>query len=161
MFRLILVIMLIGCGKVSNGTDGYSGRDGNDGLSYYSYMHRVNMQRIVGQNLYEQELIEESNFYQLPKSFNVTVDNLYPECELRDFTLIFQTDKAQERFTFQPTENRYQMQLKSGPTNKLVDTSKLTVYYESVPEVDCGDVVYRLHSGVDFEVRVIQKLEIE
>lgn len=45
--------------------------------------------------------------------------------------------------------------------NLILDTSKIRVYYESGPEVDCGSVVYRLHSGVNFQLRVIKELEIE
>lgn len=55
--------------------------------------------------------------------------------------------------------------LNTGPIirseNIILDSSELRVYYESVPEVDCGSVVYRLHSGVTFSVRVIKELEVD
>lgn len=170
MFKLVLLLMLVSCGKVENGRDGVSGLQGENGLvgpagsdgrDYYSYMVNVNIQEIVGDGRSEEIILNESSIYQLPKDFDVTVDNSYPECELRDFTLIIETDTGDERFIFQPTENRYKMKLKSGPVQKVLYTSQIRVYYENEPEVDCGSVVYRLHSGVNFQLRVIKELEID
>lgn len=174
MLRLALVmVLLLSCGKVENGRDGVDGsvgergligsdgRNGRDGTNFYSYMVGVSLQEIIGDGHDEVVELSESSIYQLPKSFDVNVDNLYPECKLRDFELAVESESGVDVFTFQPTENRYKMQLKSGPVNKVVDSSFIKVYYKSVPEVDCGDVVYRLHSGVSFQVRVIQPLEID
>lgn len=43
----------------------------------------------------------------------------------------------------------------------ILDTSEIRVYYKSAPEVDCGNAVYRLHSGMQFQMRVFKTLEIE
>lgn len=167
MFKLVLLLMLVSCGKVSDGKNGVHGEagligpPGSDGRDYYSYMVNVSLQEIVGDGRDEEVVLSESSIYQLPKDFDVTVDNPYPECKLRDFSLIIQTDTGDERFIFQPTDNRYKMKLKSGPVQKVLYTSQIRVYYESEPEVDCGSVVYRLHSGVTFSVRIIKELEIE
>lgn len=174
MFKLLVVFaLLVSCGKVSEGSDGRNGLDGLhgenglvgpaglDGRDYYSYMVNVSLQEIIGDGRSEEIILNESSIYQLPKSFEVTVDNSYPECQLKDFTLIVETDTEIERFIFQATDNRYKMKLKSGPVQKVLYTSQIRVYYESEPEVDCGSVVYRLHSGVTFNLRIIKELEIE
>lgn len=162
MLRLALVMILVlSCGKLENGVNGERGLTGSDGLNYYSYLTRVNIQKIVGDNTPAEALIEESNIYQLPKSIEVIVDNLYPECRLRDFELAIESKAGVDTFIFQATEDRYKMQLKSGPVNKIIDSSYLRVYYKSVPEVDCGEVVYRLHSGVTFDVRVFKEIKVE
>lgn len=172
-FLVLFLVLSVSCSKVQQGKDGRNGasgesglvgpagNDGNNGRDYYSYMLNVNIQEIVGDGRDEEVIINDSDIYQLPKTFQVTVDNSYPDCELRDFSIIIETDSGDERFTFQPTENRYVMSLKSGPVNKVVDSSQIRVYYESMPEVDCGSTIYRLHSGVQFEIRVIKELEVE
>lgn len=164
---MIILFMLMSCGKVQNGkdgingVDGQNGVDGTNGMNYYSYTVPVNLQEIIGDGHDELITIDEAKVYQFPKSFNVTVDNQYPDCALQDSELIIETTNDKYLFVFQAAENRYEMKLKSGPVNLVVDSPTLKVYYQKVPEVDCGDVVYRLHSGVSFEVRVIQRLEIE
>lgn len=163
MFRLLIMLLLLSCGKPDDGASGLNGIDGLaglDGRDYYSYMVNVSLQEIVGDSRDELFQISESNFYQLPKSIEVTVDNAYPACALQDFILVVETDSETHHFTFQPTDNRYKMQYKSGPLNKLLDTTTVKVYYLKEPEVDCGDVVYRLHSGVTFQIRVIKELEL-
>jgi len=162
MLRLALVMILVlSCGKLENGEIGERGLTGKDGLNYYSYLTRVNIQKIVGDNTLAEAVIEESNIYQLPKSIEVIVDNLYPECKLKDFQLIIESKAGVDVFIFQATEDRYKMRLKEGPVNKIVDSPYLKVYYKSVPEVDCGEVVYRLHSGVTFDVRVFKEIKVD
>lgn len=166
MFKLLILLMLVSCGvqtgkEGATGISGREGLDGRDGRDYYSYMVSVNIQEIIGDGRSEEFVITDSDIYQLPKDFDVTVDNSYPDCQLRDFAITVETDYGDESFIFQPTDNRYKMKLKSGPINKVLYTSKIRVYYESEPEVDCGSVVYRLHSGVNFQLRVIKELEIE
>lgn len=164
MLRFIALLLLLSCGKPDNGSNGLNGIDGFSGLDgrdYYSYMVSVNIQERVGDGRDELFQISESNFYQLPKSIQVTVDNLYPACALQDFTLVVETDSEIQHFIFESTHNRYKMRYKSGPLNKLLDTSTVKIYYLKEPEVDCGDVVYRLHSGVTFQLRVIKLLEVD
>lgn len=162
MLRLALVMILVlSCGKLENGVNGERGLTGSDGLNYYSYLTRVNIQKIVGDDTPAEALIEESTIYQLPSSIDVVVDNSYPECRLKDFQLVVRSMAGEEVFTFQATEDRYKMKLKDGPVNKIIDSPYLKVYYKSLPEVDCGEVVYRLHSGVTFDVRVFKEIKVE
>jgi hypothetical protein len=158
MIRLLILLTLLSCGKAEDGSDGVSGIDG---LNYYSYLVNVNIQKIIGDPQDESVIITDSNLYQLPSNFEVNVDNIYPECILQDMELIVETEKEKLSLIFQSTENRYSMSLKSGPANKYVDSSYLKIYYEKVPEVDCGDAVYKLHSGVSFQIRVFKEIKLE
>lgn len=161
MFRFALVALLaLSCGKVENGKNGVNGAPGLNGGSYYSYEFNVSIQQIIEEPLQE-VIISDGDYYQLPSEFQLTVDNSYPNCELQDLDLVIETPTEDFIYTFQSTENRYQMQYKSGPLAKYVDSSTLKVYYKSKPEVDCGDVVYRLHSGLQFKIRVFKEILLE
>lgn len=168
MFRMLILLMLVSCGKVDNGRDGINGISGENGLvgpsglSYYSEVISVNLQEIVGDGIDEEAVINGASVYQLPNQFEINVDNERADCELLDLEVIFDTGSEVLTFIFQADPNsRYKMRLKSGPTGKVVDTSEITVYYKSAPEVDCGNAVYRLHSGMTFQMRLFKTLEIE
>lgn len=174
MIRLLILLLLLSCGKPQNGSDGLSGtngfdgengpagQDGHDGYSYYSYVVSANIQEIIGDGVSGEFYIDEGNLYQLPSEFQVIVDNERPECVLKDLEVVFETESEDLIFTFKAhPNNRYKMNLKSGPVEKLVDTSYIKVYYKGRPEVDCGNAVYRLHSGIQFDIRVFKKIEVE
>lgn len=162
-FTLVL-LLVSSCSDGDNGADGLpgvAGLNGSDGANFYSYVERGSLQEIVGDGVREEFEASPADFYILPRSFEVMVDNPHSGCDLRDFRVVFKTDLEDVIYTFQATENRYYMEHKDGPLGKVVDSSTLKVYYESQPEVDCGDAIYRLHSGVTFEVRVIERLGLE
>ena len=145
-----------------NGISGYNGYNGSDGLNYYSFEELVNIQEIVGDGVRERFEAPEGDYYQLPGEIeDLVVDNPYSECQLQDTSIIFETDTEIIRFVFEPTENRYRMKYKSGPVEKVVDSSILNVYYEESPVVICDGEEIRLHSGVTFNIRVIRTLEVK
>lgn len=159
MIRLLLMMfILVGCGKPIHGKNGLNGIDGNN---FYSYLIAVNLQEIIGDNRDEEIQLNEIALYQFPSEFDVTVDNTYPECELQELELVIESQEGQHLFIFQPTNNRYKMELKSGPVNKVVDSSYLKVYHKKVPEVDCGGNFHQLHSGISFSVRIIKELQVD
>lgn len=166
MFKVLLLVLLMSCGLNGedgrngiNGLNGLDGRHGQDGGNYYSYEININIQQIVEEEIQE-AYIDEGRYYQLPDSFNLNVDNSYPDCALQDLDIVIETDSEDIIYTFQATENRYIMEYKSGPLLKYLDTSYIKVYYRNKPEVDCGNAIYRLHSELQFSIRVFKEIDV-
>lgn len=161
MIRILLLLLFVSCGNAEKGQNGLNGIDGVDGGNYYSYLVEANLQEIVGDGRSEVFEDDQADIYQLPSTFNLNVDNSYPDCELQDLEVIVETDNQDLTYVFQPTENRYRMKIKSGPEEKVIDSSFIKVYYKGRPEVDCGSTTHRLHSGLQFEIRVFKEIELE
>lgn len=161
---ILSIILLTGCFEGKNGSqgsNGASGQAGSEGLNYYSYTEAGKVLEIAGDELRERFEASKGDYYQLPSKFTVVVDNGYADCPLQDLNIIFDTGEEQFKFTFQVSENRYKMIYKSGPLDKVIDGSRLFVYYENSPRVICPEGEYELISQIDFEIRVIEELKVE
>lgn len=161
MTRILLLFLLVSCNHLllpEDGANGLNGIPGKDGGNYYSYGVNVNLQEIVGDGVMEEFIVDSGNFYELPKSMELMVDNTYPDCQLQDATIILETDSKKYRYIFKEGSNRYYMRLKSAPESAVVASKSLKVYYESHPKTKCSEGQYELHSGLNFNMKVIEEL---
>ena len=157
---LLISVILLLCTACMEGDDGKDGSAGLNGPSFTSKPFRVSVQEIVGDGVRERFEASELQYIELPRIAQLNVDNVHPDCELQATTLILETDNEIVEYIFEPTSNRYQMNLKeiSHNVGRVLDTSTLLVYFKESPITVCGGVEYRLHAGVAFEMIKLEEV---